>query len=238
MKQERLAIVALGCLALAVGGSWILWGAGLGLMVLAGAALVGAILLLWSSVNNLTGETELSLLDALSLAAPSAEEEQKRAVLRALKDLEYERSLGKISEEDFAELSARYRAQAKRLLRSLEEQDAPALKRAEARFEKRWKRHNQQTTETEANTEKSAEDSPTEAENSPPLPATGASETKGNNEDSHHKKPAPGETEKALVCKNCETHNDVDARFCKGCGEALSQSPKGETEHKAVEENV
>src|SRR5688500_16393031 len=71
------------------------------LLVIAGGALVGVIALLWASVQSLTGESPLTLEEALSLGAPSAEEEQKRAVLRALKDLEYERSVGKITQEDY-----------------------------------------------------------------------------------------------------------------------------------------
>jgi hypothetical protein len=90
------------------------------LLVIAGGALVGVIALLWSSVQSLTGESPLTLEEALSLGAPSAEEEQKRAVLRALKDLEFERSVGKITEEDYAELSNRYRAEARRLMHLLD----------------------------------------------------------------------------------------------------------------------
>jgi len=41
-------------------------------------------------------------------------------VLRALKDLEFERSVGKIGEDDYAELSARYRADAKRLMQLID----------------------------------------------------------------------------------------------------------------------
>jgi len=91
------------------------------LLVIAGGALLGTIALLWGSVQALTGESSITLEEALSLGAPSAEEEQKRAVLRALKDLEFERGVGKISEEDYAELSARYRADARRLILAVDE---------------------------------------------------------------------------------------------------------------------
>jgi hypothetical protein len=79
------------------------------ILVLAGGALIGVIAIFWASVRTLLGETPLSGADAYALAAPRSEEEQKRAVLRALKDLEFERSVGKISEEDYVELVARYR---------------------------------------------------------------------------------------------------------------------------------
>jgi hypothetical protein len=99
------------------------------LLIVAAGALVGVIALLWASVQNLTGESPITLEEALSLGAPSAEEEQKRAVLRALKDLEFERGVGKITEEDYAELSAKYRAEARRLIQAVDE--AHAKERAE-----------------------------------------------------------------------------------------------------------
>src|SRR5690349_23903351 len=107
--------------------------AGLGpsLLVLAAGMLVGVVLLLWSSVGRLTGESPLTLEEAIGLGAPSPEEERKQSILRALKDLEYERSVGKISEEDFAELSARYRADAKALLKLIDAESAQYRRRAE-----------------------------------------------------------------------------------------------------------
>jgi hypothetical protein len=102
------------------------------LLVVAGGALVSVIVLLWASVQSLTGESPLTLEEALSLGAPSAEEEQKRAVLRALKDLEFERGVGKITQEDYVELSTRYRAEARRLMHQLDaggEKDRAVIER-------------------------------------------------------------------------------------------------------------
>jgi len=98
-----------------------LMGLGLGLLIVAGGVLGGVIWLFWASLQGLGDDLPITLDEALSLGAPSAEEEQKRAVLRALKDLEYERAVGKISEEDYASLAAQYRIEAKRLLRVLDE---------------------------------------------------------------------------------------------------------------------
>jgi hypothetical protein len=89
-------------------------------LVLTGFALVLVIAAFWSSIRTLIGETRLSGADAFAIGAPRAEEEQKRAVLRALKDLEFERSVGKISEDDYVLLSNRYRDEAKRLLRQID----------------------------------------------------------------------------------------------------------------------
>lgn len=95
-------------------------------------AIVAAIAAFWGSLRTLLGETKLSGADAYAIGAPRVEEEQKRAVLRALKDLEFERSVGKISEEDYKVLVAGYRKEAKRLLRLLDEASVEQRARAEA----------------------------------------------------------------------------------------------------------
>jgi len=107
------------------------------LLVVAAGALTGVIALLWASVQALTGESPISLEEAMTLGAPSAEEEQKRSVLRALKDLEFERSVGKISDDDYADLSARYRNEAKRLMQLLDEGAQPDRDRAEKALQER-----------------------------------------------------------------------------------------------------
>lgn len=99
-------------------------------LVLAGVALVSVIGLFWQSLRTLLGETPLSGADAYALGAPRTEEEQKRSVLRALKDLEFERAVGKISDDDYKQLVVHYRKEAKRLLRVIDEQNAPQRARA------------------------------------------------------------------------------------------------------------
>src|SRR5450432_224147 len=114
-----------------------LFGVQLVVLTLAGGVLLLVIWLLWSSVQALAGESELSFEEAFSLGTRSAEEEQKRAVLRALKDLEYERSVGKISEDDYHEYSARYRAEAKRLIQTLDENLSEGRKQVELELGRR-----------------------------------------------------------------------------------------------------
>jgi hypothetical protein len=115
-------------------------GPALAILVLAGGALIAVIATFWTSVRTLFGETPLSGADAYALGAPRAEEEQKQSVLRALKDLEFERSVGKISEEDYKALVAKYRAEAKRLLRLLDTEAQPRRAHVEALVAKRLKR--------------------------------------------------------------------------------------------------
>jgi hypothetical protein len=108
-----------------------IFGLGLGLLTFAGGVLGASIWLVWSSLQGLGGDVPLTLDEALSLGAPSAEEEQKRSVLRALKDLEYERAVGKINEDDYAHLAQHYRDEAKRLLRAVDKDLGPERERAE-----------------------------------------------------------------------------------------------------------
>ncbi len=107
--------------AVATLGAGGLFGFPVALLVLSGCLLLLVISLLWVSLESLELDEPLTLDEALILAQPSREEERKAAVLRALKDLEHERSLGKISEEDYLQLTARHRSEARALISSLDE---------------------------------------------------------------------------------------------------------------------
>lgn len=115
--------------ALAMGA---VYGVGTALLTLAGGVLLIVISILWASVRTLSGEAAITLEEAIALGATTATEAQKRAVLQALKDLEFERSVGKIDEADYEELVQRYRVEAKRLLRAVDEDLAPLRERAAA----------------------------------------------------------------------------------------------------------
>ena len=65
-----------------------LYDTGVAILVLAGGTLLGVIAVLWASVRTLSGDAPITLEEAIALGAPSAVEEQKRAILQALKDLE------------------------------------------------------------------------------------------------------------------------------------------------------
>jgi hypothetical protein len=164
------------------------------ILVLAGGALVFVIALFWSSLRTLLGETPLSGADAYALGAPRAEEEQKQAVLRALKDLEFERSVGKISEEDYRELVAKYRVEAKRLLRILDEEAQPRRQQVASLVARRLRLAGLGAEEEGADAE---------TDTAEPAAAKAAPEAAAK---------APG------ACAACGTVNDEDAVFCKKCG--------------------
>ncbi len=192
-----------------------LLGPGAALLVVATGALVGVILLLWQSVQSLTGESAITLEEALGLGARSAEEEQKRAVLRGLKDLEYERSVGKISEEDYREISERYRGEARRLLRIIDESVADA-RDVEELVRRRLEREN-----LSARTEARSEDA--EAHGSEGTP-TDAQPT--DDDETSDPTPASGDASVPPVvhCTACDAENDDDAVFCKKCGSRLAEA--------------
>ena len=179
-----------------------LFGVQLVVLTLAGAALLLVIGLLWSSVQALAGEYDLTFEEAFSLGARTAEEEQKRAVLRALKDLEYERSVGKISEEDYHEYSARYRAEAKRLIQTLDENLAESRKRVELELEKRLASGEVPEPEKPAPDASDASDEDGEIEPEVPL---------------------------FVTCAACQTKNEPDARFCKACGKNVGGNDAAES---------
>jgi hypothetical protein len=104
----------------------------------------------------------------------AALEREKMLALRTLKELEFDRSMKKISEDDYREMSARLRARATRIIRQL---DAGSGYR----------------TKIEADVAKRLEKVEPEAR----------------------------ARAQARTCAACQTPNDADAKFCKGCGQKL-----------------
>jgi hypothetical protein len=101
------------------------------LLVSGGATLFVAIGLFWTSLRTLTGDAPLPpSAHAIGFGVPDPLAERKVQTLRALKDLEFERSVGKIDEADFLDLSTRYRTAAKDIMRELDAGLAP--RRAQA----------------------------------------------------------------------------------------------------------
>lgn len=209
-------------------------GLSVSLLVLAGGALLLVIALFWWSLHSLTGSGALTLEEALSMAAPTAEEEQKRAVLRALKDLELEKSLGKISDEDYTNLSASYRQQAKDLIRALDanvdplraeidELVAARLKASGDGSAPRKKRAKRKLDPEPAPSEPDAAESASDASSAPRQPAADLEEDSapGTASTSDELSPAASSAQPSRVCPDCQVQNDVDARFCKRCGIAL-----------------
>jgi hypothetical protein len=91
-------------------------------IALAGGALLVAICFVWASLRSLFGhEAGAWVTQSVALRHRSELLDEKDSVLRSLKDLEFERDAGKISDEDFKRLEAEFRARARRVLKALDE---------------------------------------------------------------------------------------------------------------------
>lgn len=105
-------------------------------MVLASIALLLALIALWSSLRTALaaagGEGAGESLEAAELPDRAALIDEKKSLLRAIKDLEYEHAVGKIAAEDFERLNHAYRVRAKEVLTLLEKDLLPYQARAEA----------------------------------------------------------------------------------------------------------
>ncbi len=169
---------------------------GSALLVLASGALLGTIALLWASVRTLSGDAPLPVdLEALAAQHRDVDTlgEQKRRVLRALKDLEGERSLGKIDEADYEAIAMQYREEAKALMREMDRNAAPALAEAE-RIAREYLA----------------------------AQGLGPGGPKGASLDKAAPAPlASTSTRERLACPGCATSNEPDAAFCKKCGAAM-----------------
>lgn len=108
-------------------------GVGAALLVLAAGALLGTIAFLWASLRTLSGEAALPLeIEALAARGGASTDlrERKIRAQRAIKDLESEHALGRLDDAEYDELVARYRDEAKELMRAMDRETAP--ERAEA----------------------------------------------------------------------------------------------------------
>ena len=148
--------------------------------------------------------TFLPLTQKASAAGPrmlggrtrTALEREKTLLLRSIKELEFDRAMGKVSEKDFLEMSGRLRARAARLMRQL---DAGAGYRSE--IEKEIARRIGEVPAGSAKQDHayaaSAADRPSEAVGRVLV------------------------SRPAVACPSCGTGNDSDARFCKHCGHSM-----------------
>jgi len=110
-------------------------GAATSILVLAAGLLLGVIAILWSSLRVLSGDAPISPeLAALEMetAGVDALASRKKMLLRALKDLETEHSIGKLETDDYEPIAASYRNELKVVMKRIDETIAPHREKAEA----------------------------------------------------------------------------------------------------------
>ncbi len=176
-------------------------GAGAVMLVLGAGALGWAVAALFSALFPHEGELSSGKARVTGRRRKELERE-KHLVLRAIKELEFDRDMGKVGVADFDEISSRFRARARRLLRELDDEpdDLRGIIEKELRARLRIKGIGLDEAPDPAMTE-----APAPAE---PASAPGAALAQA--------APAPGQ------CEGCRGANDADARFCKHCGARIA----------------
>jgi hypothetical protein len=124
----------------------------------------------------------------------AALEREKNLLLRSIKELEFDHAMGKVSDSDFEEMTARLRSRAVRLIKQLDSTDSGYRELIERELASRLGR---------------AASTPGPKIEAPGQP-NGAAEPEAAAQDL-----GPG------TCATCRTENDADARFCKQCGTKL-----------------
>jgi hypothetical protein len=148
-------------------------------------------------------------------------EREKMLALRAIKELEFDRAMGKLSDADWNEMSGRLRLRATRLMRQL---DAGEGYRAQIERElaKRmgggapdpkgpaYVRHESHARRESAGQESYAGQASVSVQ---------SADQAGEWPDRRPDPAGPAIANK--MCASCDTENDADARFCKSCGQKL-----------------
>jgi hypothetical protein len=127
----------------------------------------------------------------------AALEREKLLTLRSIKELEFDRAMGRLSDEDWKEMSGRLRSRVARLIRQLDA-GTGYREQIERDLDARLKpsRHEEGVGSAKASAER----------------------------DDRSAKAHDDGSAKALAereCASCATINDSDAKFCKGCGAKL-----------------
>ncbi|MBZ0119008.1 MAG: zinc ribbon domain-containing protein [Sandaracinaceae bacterium] len=197
------------------------------LMALAGVTLVLALVALWQSLRSLFGAEAASLVTGH--VHRGALEDEKKTLLRAIKDLSLERDLGKISEGDFEKLDQAYRQRAKEVLRLLDEGVEPFVAEAgqlvdramrapkkDAKAGKKGKK-----PKREADPSAAPGSVPSSSNEEPAKPEVRCSSCgAANDADALHCKSCATRLA-PQTCAKCQTVNDADAKFCKKCAAGL-----------------
>jgi ribosomal protein L40E len=143
LDEARIARgVAIGLPIVTVAGAaavGVAMGPATSILVVAAGLLLGVIAILWGSIRILSGDAPLPPdLEELDMRAQGNDPltSRKKMLLRALKDLENERAIGKLETEDYEPIAAQYRAELKAVLTKIDESLAPTRALAEAAAQK------------------------------------------------------------------------------------------------------
>ncbi len=200
---------------------------------LAGVMLLLAMAALWQSLRSaFGGGPPQQGLAGGPLDERSALLEEKKTLLRAIKDIQFEREVGKISDEDFQRLDKAYRRRAKEVLRLLDQDLGEFLGEAERMIAdamgeesgdayrggavKRRKKTGKAASARKGAPRKRAKGRAASADDRIECPSCGAK----NAADAVFCKECAARVA-PIECAACGATNDADARFCKACAKSL-----------------
>jgi len=156
-------------------------------------------------------------------------EREKLLTLRSIKELEFDRAMGRLSDEDWKEMSGRLRSRVARLIRQLDagtgyreqiERDLDARlkpsRSEEGGGNARLKPSHSEEGDGDARLKPSRSDEAGEREDGAESGDTRSAKASAERTDRSAKASAE------RVCASCDTANDSDAKFCKHCGAALA----------------
>jgi ribosomal protein L40E len=188
----------------------VLIGVPMAILVLTSGAMIGVIALLWASLRVLSGDAPLSPeIEALDASAHAIDllASRKKMLLLSLKDLENERAIGKLEQEDFEQVSATYRSDLKTLMKRID----TSLEPHRAKAESVARAHLAEAGLLDQGYRGAAPEKPDEA---------AGERTKVSPTNEAEDKPA------RLTCAKCKASNEPDAKFCKECGATFKKKKK------------
>ena len=140
----------------------------------------------------------------------AALDREKLLTLRSIKELEFDRAMGRLSEDDFTDMAGRLRLRAAGLIKQLDS-GGGYREQIEKDLAKRLGPEDDGDARLKASRS---------IDNRAVSERTAAERTASERTASERSASLSGERER--VCAACATANDADAKFCKRCGQSLS----------------
>ena len=149
---------------------------------------------LYRTLAPLVSSDAAATVEPLTESMRTVLEREKMLTLRAIKELEFDRAMGKVSAGDFEEMAGRLRARAISLMKQMDAGGSAYRELIERELQGRLR-------------QRPASPAPRPGDES--RAAAGS--------------PSPQEAVRRALCQ-CGTSNDPDASFCKRCGSRLTES--------------
>jgi hypothetical protein len=226
---QFFVLAALGC---ATAVTFMARGQGPTAVVLLGVLMATAALVGYAALRTLrplvTAEEDRTVM--VGQRTRVALEREKLLTLRSIKELEFDRAMGRLSDEDWKEMSGRLRARAARLMKQLdagagyrEQIEKDLARRIEGDARLKGSRSGNAAASSGDESESLVAHGPLGEHEPFADPKTPA----GRRSASLSGERVPGSAKASAerdepVCASCDTANDADARFCKQCGAALA----------------